>query len=88
MTRKPLLPMLAVLAGLLLLVIGVVYAVEPAASLPAFFPGHAGAGDPEHAHHHVKHAIAAIAVGLAAFAYAWFATGPATRSAGVRPRPS
>jgi hypothetical protein len=88
MIRKPLLPMLIVLAGLLLLVIGAVYAVEPAASLPAFFPGHVGATDPEHAHHHVKHAIAAIAVALAAFAYAWFATGPAARAAGARPQPS
>jgi uncharacterized membrane protein HdeD (DUF308 family) len=67
---------LAVLAGVALLVIGVVYFAEPAHSLPSFFPGHVGAGSKEAAHHHVKHGIAAVAVGLAAFAFAWFQSGP------------
>jgi hypothetical protein len=44
--------------------------------------------DPEHAHHHVKHAIAAFALGLAAFAYAWFATGPAGRPGAARSQAS
>ena len=71
--------MLAVLAGCALLVIAAVYFAEPAHSLPGFFPGHVSAGNSEAAHHHVKHGIAALAVALAAFAYAWFATGPAAR---------
>ncbi|HKE80685.1 MAG TPA: hypothetical protein VKB54_15300 [Solirubrobacteraceae bacterium] len=71
--------MLAVLAGCVLLVIAAVYFAEPAHSLPGFFPGHVSAGSSEAAHHHVKHGIAALAVALAAFAYAWFATGPAAR---------
>ena len=39
--------MLAVLAGCLLLVVAALYFAEPAHSLPAFFPGHVGAGDAE-----------------------------------------
>jgi hypothetical protein len=69
--------LLAALAGCVLLAIAVLYFAVPAHSLPAFVPGHVGAGDPEAGHHHVKHGIAALAVALAAFAYAWFATGPA-----------
>ena len=83
-----LLPILSLLAGGVLIVIAVIYAAEPAASLPSFFPGHVAAADPEHAHHHVKHAIAALALGLAAFAYAWFATGPAGRPGTARSQPS
>jgi hypothetical protein len=83
-----LLPTLSLLAGGVLIVIAVIYAVEPAASLPAFFPGHVGPTDPEHAHHHVKHAIAAFALALAAFAYAWFATGPAGRPGAARSQAS
>jgi hypothetical protein len=66
----------AAFAGLVLLVIAGIYIAEPAHSLPSWLPGHVGAGDPEYGHHHVKHGIAALAVGLAAFAYAWFNTGP------------
>ena len=63
---------LAVLAGIVLIVIAIVYWAEPAKSLPGFFPGHeSGSG-----HHHVKHGIAAFVVGLACFVFAWFRTGP------------
>jgi hypothetical protein len=63
---------LAVLAGIVLIVIAIVYWAEPAKSLPGFFPGHqAGSG-----HHHVKHGIAAFVVGLASLVFAWFRTGP------------
>jgi len=63
---------LAVLVGVALLVIAAVYWIEPAKSLPGFFPGHeAGSG-----HHHVKHGIAAFFVGLACLVFAWFRTGP------------
>jgi hypothetical protein len=78
--------LIALLAGCALLVVAALYFAEPAHSLPGFFPGHVGASDPEAAHHHVKHGIAALAVALAAFAYAWFATGPAARrTAGAGP---
>jgi hypothetical protein len=61
----------AVIVGLALIVVAVVYWIEPAKSLPGFFPGHEkGSG-----HHHVKHGIAAFLVGLAVLAFAWFQGG-------------
>lgn len=77
--RRLILP--AVLLGVLLLVVAVVYFVEPAHSLPSFFPGHVSATNAEAAHHHTKHGIAAVVVALALFAFAWFQTGPKARSA-------
>jgi hypothetical protein len=62
----------AVALAALLIVIAVVYWIEPATSLPSFFPGHEAGSS----HHHVKHGIAAFVVGLAALVYAWFTTGP------------
>ena len=63
---------LAVVLGVALVVVAVIYWVEPADSLPSFFPGHEAGSD----HHHVKHGIAAFLVGLACFAFAWFNSGP------------
>jgi hypothetical protein len=76
--RKLILP--AVLLGVLLIVVAVIYFAEPAHSLPSFFPGHVSAGDAEANHHHTKHGIAALVVALASFA--WFQTGPKTGTAG------
>jgi hypothetical protein len=73
MQNRRALAALAVVVGILLLVVSGIYFAEPAKSLPSFFPGHAAGST----HHHVKHAIAALAVALGAFAIAWFATGPA-----------
>ena len=72
MQNRRLLAALAVLAGIALVAIAVVYWVEPAGSLPSFFPGHEAGSS----HHHAKHGIAAFLVGLACFAFAWFNTGP------------
>jgi hypothetical protein len=63
---------LAVVVGLALIAIAIVYWVEPAKSLPSFFPGHQAGST----HHHVKHGIASFFVGLAALVFAWFKTGP------------
>jgi hypothetical protein len=63
---------LAVIVGVALIVIAVIYWVEPAKSLPSFFPGHEAGSD----HHHVKHGIASFLLGLAALVFAWFRTGP------------
>ena len=63
---------LAVLAGIALIAIAIVYWVEPAKSLPGFFPGHEAGSS----RHHVKHGIASFFVGLAALVFAWFKTGP------------
>jgi NADH:ubiquinone oxidoreductase subunit 5 (subunit L)/multisubunit Na+/H+ antiporter MnhA subunit len=74
--RKLVLP--AVILGMLLLVVAVMYFVEPAHSLPSFFPGHVSATSAEADHHHTKHGIAALILALACFAFAWFQTGPRT----------
>jgi hypothetical protein len=71
MTKRPALIVPAVLAGLVLLALGVLYAVDPAGSLPSFVPGHEAGS----AHHHIKHALAAILLGLACLVFAWFQTG-------------
>jgi hypothetical protein len=72
MRNDRLLTAVALVAGIVLIVIAVIYWVEPAGSLPSVFPGHqSGSG-----HHHVKHGIAAFLVGLACLAFAWFRTGP------------
>jgi hypothetical protein len=63
----------AIVLGIVLVVVAVIYWVDPAKSLPSFFPGHAAGSS----HHHVKHGIAAFVVGLGCFVFAWFQTGPA-----------
>ena len=63
---------LAVVLGIALVAVAVVYWVEPAKSLPSFFPGHQAGSS----HHHTKHGVASFLVGLACFAFAWFNTGP------------
>ena len=84
MTKRPALIRPAVVAGLLLIALAVLYFVDSANALPGFVPGHeAGSG-----HHHVKHGIAALALGLGCLAFAWFQTGPATAAAAGSRRPS
>ena len=63
----------AVVLGILLLVVAVIYIADSADSLPSFFPGHEAGSS----HHHVKHGIAALVVALGCFVFAWFQTGPA-----------
>jgi hypothetical protein len=67
----------AVLLGLVLLVVAVIYFAETAHSLPSFFPGHTSAGGKTGAHHHTKHGIAAVVVAAGCFIFAWFQSGPA-----------
>jgi uncharacterized membrane protein HdeD (DUF308 family) len=63
---------IATILGIVLIVLAFVYFIEPAKSLPSFLPGHeSGSG-----HHHVKHGIAALAVGLALLVFAWFQSAP------------
>jgi hypothetical protein len=49
-----------VVLGILALVVGVIYLVEPIHSLPSFFPGHTPHGQ---GHHHIRGYIA-IVVGI------------------------
>ena len=74
--NRKLLVVLAVVLGIALIAIAAVYWAEPARSLPSFFPGHEAGSN----HHHVKHGIAALLVGLACFVFAWFNTGPKKRA--------
>ena len=70
--QKRYLAIAAVVLGIVFIIIGIVYFVEPAKSLPGFFPGHeSGSG-----HHHTKHGIAAVLVGIGCFVFAWFQSGP------------
>ena len=72
MTKRPNLIAPAIVLGVVLLALAILYWVEPASSLPSFIPGHqAGSG-----HHHIKHGIAAALIGLACLVFAWFQTGP------------
>jgi uncharacterized membrane protein YidH (DUF202 family) len=70
--NRRLLVALAIVVGVALIAIAIVYWAEPAKSLPSFFPGHQAGSN----HHHTKHGIAAFLVGLACLAFAWFQTGP------------
>ena len=71
MDQRRLLTILAVVVGLALIALAIVYWVEPAKSLPSWIPGYAAGS----AHHHVKHGIASFLIGLACLVYAWFQTG-------------
>jgi uncharacterized membrane-anchored protein YitT (DUF2179 family) len=71
MNQRNWLAIAAVILGIILVIVGIVYWVEPASSLPAFFPGH----DASSTEHHIKHGIAAFVVGLALFVFAWFSLG-------------
>jgi hypothetical protein len=71
-SNRRLLVALAVVVGIALIAVAIVYWAEPAKSLPSFFPGHQAGSN----HHHTKHGIASFLVGLACFAFAWFQSGP------------
>ena len=71
MNNRRLLAVLAIVAGIVLIAIAIVYWAEPASSLPSFFPGHQAGSS----HHHTKHGIAAFLVGVACLVFAWFNTG-------------
>jgi hypothetical protein len=81
--RKLVLP--AVILGIVLIVVAIVYFVQPEHSLPSFFPGHSSTTSAEANHHHTKHGIAALILALACFAFAWFASGPKSGAADPSP---
>jgi len=71
-TKRPSLIIPAVVLGIVFIVIALIYWIEPAKSLPSFFPGHQAGSS----HHHTKHGIAAFLLGIACFVFAWFQSGP------------
>jgi amino acid permease len=78
MRNDRLLAVVAAVIGIALIVVGAVYIVQTEHAIPSFFPGHSSKPS---SHHHVKHGIAAIFLGLACLAFAWFRTGPRDRAA-------
>jgi hypothetical protein len=68
---KPLTIVLALL-GVVLIVVGIVYVSRSAGELPSFFPGHEAGST----HKHIKHGLAAFALGIVAFVGAWLTTAP------------
>lgn len=78
MTKNRKLIPLAIVVGIVLIAVAIIYWAEPAGSLPSFFPGHEAGSS----HHHFKHGLLAAILGIGCFVFAWFQTGPS------RPRPS
>jgi hypothetical protein len=76
MTKRRNLIIPAVVLGIVFLAIAVIYLVEPAGSLPSFFPGHEAGSS----HRHTKHGIAAFVVALGCFVFAWFQSGPVEKT--------
>ncbi len=73
---------LAITAALIILGIafaaaGALYLTQTAAHLPSLLPGHQAGS----AHHHIKHALAALGLALLAWTGAWLTTGKRTRDA-------
>jgi hypothetical protein len=66
---------LGIAAGVILLIVAIIYFTTPASSLPAFFPGHVAAPTTTV---HIKHGIAAGLLAVACFVFAWFNSGPAS----------
>jgi hypothetical protein len=64
----------AVILGIVFIVVAALYFAQTAGDLPSFFPGHQAGSS----HHHTKHGIAALVVGLGCFVFAWFQTGPSS----------
>ncbi len=61
----------AIIVGIVFLVIAGVYFIEPAKSLPHFFPGYDGSLTKPH----FKHGIVALGIAFVAFAFVWFESG-------------
>jgi hypothetical protein len=75
MTRRSPLLIPSIVLGIVLIVIAVIYFVDTASSLPSFFPGHSAGSS----HHHIKHGVLALVLGVGCLLFAWFQSGPAAR---------
>ena len=70
MSKWRILTILLALVGVAFVTVAIIYWVEPAGSLPSFFPGHvAGA-----AYKHLKHGAVAVVVGIFFWVGAWFSS--------------
>jgi amino acid permease len=75
MTKHRALIVPAIIIGVALLGLAVLYSVDSANALPSFIPGHEAGSS----HHHVKHGIAALVLAIGCFIFAWFQTGPSSQ---------
>jgi hypothetical protein len=82
MTKHRSLILPAVILGIVLLALAVLYFVDSADALPSFIPGHEAGSS----HHHIKHGIAAAIVALGCFTFAWFQSGPAPTGPSGQPQ--
>jgi len=78
MTKNPKLIPWAIGLGIVLIAVAVIYCVDSASSLPSFFPGHEAGSS----HHHTKHGILALILGIGCFVFAWFQSGPSKAAQG------
>jgi len=67
-------PVLLGVLGVVLIVVAVVYFTKTASGLPSFFPGHEASKNGIH-HHHTKHGILALVLGILALIGAWITAG-------------
>lgn len=74
-SNRRLLMIAGIVAGVVLIVIALVYFISPASSLPVFFPGY----NPALASHHWKHGLLALILGVGGFVLAWFNSGSARK---------
>ena len=64
---------LAIIAGVVFIILAIIYWVEPAKSLPLpDFLGHQAGSNTKH----IKHGIGSFFLGIACFVFAWFQAGP------------
>jgi hypothetical protein len=61
---------LALLLAVTFIALAIVYWALPSDSLPSWLPGHKPSTHPRHGHHHKRHGLAALLVGLASLAVA------------------
>ena len=71
MTKRPQLIVPAIIIGIALLAVAVLYWIDAAESLPSFMPGYEAGST----HHHIKHGLAAFILAIGAFVFAWFQSG-------------
>lgn len=70
-SNRRLLMIAGIIAGIILVVIAIIYFLNPASGLPSFFPGYS----PTLATHHWKHGLLALILGAGGFVLAWFNSG-------------
>ena len=68
---KKLLSYCTVILGIAFVVIAIIYWLNPAGSLPAYFPGYEAGSTIVH----FKHGLGSLILGLVLFVFAWFKSG-------------